>query len=160
MREDVARNESECRLVSRSTRLGFSGASVTRRQLPRLVRRQALDGRSHAGRLGFDLGGNGVPNPPQRWQDSEKSERTSIYDFLAIDLYRQLSITSFDERRFNAQFLPEEGRRTGGLNPRDSVAATTNRDQHRSTSRHKNKGPKQLRDHCWTPNAWSLATAR
>ena len=80
--------------------------------------------------LGRDLGRDGIPNAPQRWQDTEKGERSSIDHFLPIDQYRQLAVASLDELRFNAQFLTQEGRRTDGLDARDSVAAATNRHQH------------------------------
>ena len=75
----------------------------------------------------FQLGGNGVANATERWQDAKERECTSVYDFLTINKHRELAVVSVHECGLNAEFLAKEGRRTGGLNSRDSVATATNR---------------------------------
>jgi len=89
------------------------------------------------------FGGNGVANALKRWQDAKKGERTSVYHLFPVDQYRQLAVLSVHQRCFNAQLLAQEGRRTGGLDPRDSIATAPNRHRHVSTSLKKTK------KNCW-----------
>jgi hypothetical protein len=52
-----------------------------------------------------EFGNNGVANALQRWQDTKKGERTSVYDLLPVDQYRQLAVLSVHERGFDTQLL-------------------------------------------------------
>ena len=82
------------------------------------------------GSLACNLGCDSIANLPEGWQDAEKRECATVNDFFAIDEYRQLAIAPLDERGFDAQFLSQKGRRTGGLNAGDSKPTLSDGDLH------------------------------
>ena len=73
---------------------------------------------------------HGLADTAERREHAQEGERAAVDDFLPIDVNGQLPVVALGENDINAQFLTQVRRRTGGLNPGDSVAATSNRHGH------------------------------
>jgi hypothetical protein len=71
-----------------------------------------------------------VPNTAEGWEDAQEGQSATVDHFLPIHLNGQLAVVALYENGLNAQFFAQVGRRTGGLNPRHSVATTSNRHGH------------------------------
>src|SRR6476620_9008779 len=79
---------------------------------------------------GIQLRRHRVANPAERREYAQKCQGAAIDHLLAIDLNGQLAVVTFNEYGVHAQFSPQKGRRTGGLDPGHSIAAPSNRYAH------------------------------
>jgi hypothetical protein len=94
-----------------------------------------------------------VANPAERRQYAEKGQRAAVDHLLPVDQNGQLAVMALDEYGVDAQLSSQKGRRTGGLNPRHSVAAPADRDAHWDLQKSPSVGRSYRHNRVLTPNA-------
>lgn len=65
-----------------------------------------------------------------RWKYTEEGKRAGVEHFLTVDKNRELAVATFLELDVCAEILSQVRRHPGGLDTRDSVATTTDRNGH------------------------------